>query len=483
MSRLATHYVPFRIVAAFAGVLGAVALAFPVLAHPADEINEQDIVSVHQDGIEIAMTISAGSITYLTVWRDADTDGDRTISTQEREAFGRLLGSRYAVTIDGVPIPAQFEENSLQMAPTLNAFTIASGDFAGATVLAHFWIQRDMSSSHEVTVSVRHYSQSANGTPPQMIAEAAPPMNVIVQGGNDVNLRATVIRGGVVSPARALSPPVAPNHGSVAAMLAGLRSTGDGSAYALFGIVIAAAFGALHALTPGHGKTLVTAYLVGAQARPRDAFALGGIVTLTHTGSVLAIGVLIVIATHNWAPYRALSWIECVTGVFIITLGLALARDRYRMAHIERHASNARNSSSPASIVHEHEDGTTHAHGWFGAYNHHHPAAGGRSPLELLLVGMSGGMLPCPDALAILLFAVAAGHILLGLLIILSFSAGLAVVLIGLGIIVTSTGIVDRIASYTHGPGRWARWIPTASALIMVAAGAAALARGLVAVV
>ena len=252
----------------------AVTVTLPVSAHPADEINERDIVHIGPDGIEITMTISAGSITYLAVWQDADADGDRELTAPEREAFGRKLGSAYVVTVDGVPVPAGYIEHSLQIATTLRSFTLASGDPAGATVLATFRVPCDMSAPHEVTVAVIHFPPSVNGKTPQIIAEADPPLNVIVQGGDDVNLRMTVSDGGSVTPAPALLPPTRPNSGSVSTMLDRLRTTGSGPAYALFGLLIAAAFGALHALTPGHGKTLVTAYLVGGNARVRDAFAL-----------------------------------------------------------------------------------------------------------------------------------------------------------------------------------------------------------------
>jgi nickel/cobalt exporter len=472
-----------RVIVAIAAIACAGAMVLPVSAHPADEINERDIVRVRPDGIEIAMMISAGSITYLTIWKDADTSGDHELSIDEREAYGRLLGRQYAVAIDGVPTPVHYAANSLQMATTLRAFTLAGADPAGATVLATFTVPCDMSTAHEVTLAVNHYPPSLDGKAPEVIAETAPPLSVVVQGGGDVDLRMTVAEGVSIPAVPTLSPPTRPNSVGVSRLIDVLGITERGPAFALVGLLIAAAFGALHALTPGHGKTLVTAYLVGGNARIRDAFALGGIVTLTHTSSVFAIGVVTLVIARAWTPYQILPWLELTTSVGIIVLGLALARDRFSLARIEN--GRPRRSTSPArsSTLHEHEDGTVHAHRWFGAHGHSHQVHGARSPRALVLIGISGGMLPCPDALAILLFAVAAGHVLIGLLIILSFSAGLALVLIGLGVLVTTTGVVERIAGRVGGAPLLGRWIPTCSALMMVAAGAAALARALAAIV
>ena len=103
--------------------------------------------------------------------------------------------------------------------------------------------------------------------------------------------------------------------------------------FILLGLIVAAVLGALHALTPGHGKTLITAYLVGTEGRPRDALALGGIITATHTGSVIALGIATLLVARFWTPYRVLPWIECATSIAIIAVGLWLVWTRFAYAH------------------------------------------------------------------------------------------------------------------------------------------------------
>ena len=101
----------------------------------------------------------------------------------------------------------------------------------------------------------------------------------------------------------------------------------------------------------------------------------------------------------------------------------------------------------------------------------------------IALVGISGGILPCPDALAILLIAVAAGNILSGLLIVVAFSTGLAAILIGLGLLITSTQVISKVSGRVIGGRAIARWIPTCSAVIMVAVGVAAFGRAIATII
>jgi hypothetical protein len=163
-------------------------------------------------------------------------------------------------------------------------------------------------------------------------------------------------------------------------------------------------WGAAHALSPGHGKTIVAAYLIGKRGTVRDAAALGGIVTVTHTIGVFALG-LVTLGLSQWiVPDRLYPWLNLAAGVSVLLIGAAVLRSRAREWLHER--------------AHRHGHHHDHDHG------HHHPEPGDGFR-GLLAVGVSGGLLPCPSALVVLLAAVSLHRLAFGLVLIVA-SAGLA---------------------------------------------------------
>ena len=184
--------------------------------------------------------------------------------------------------------------------------------------------------------------------------------------------------------------------------------------------------GAGHALSPGHGKAMVAAYLVGSRGRKRDAVTLGLIVTFTHVASVLILGVLILVLTDRILTDRLVTWTAVLSGLLILGVGVFMLRRALR-----------------ARAGHGHSHGHSHSHS-HGPHDHGHshgPPAGtkGRPGLaSLLSLGVAGGMVPCPSAIVVLLVSVSLQKVALGLIIILVFSLGLAVVLVVVGIAVVS---------------------------------------------
>lgn len=488
----------------FALIIFAVCLvppAWAVGAHPADEIIERDLVHVRPDSVMIDLTISAGSIKLLKVWTDADTNDDKRLSDDEREQYGAFLASGYEARVDDAIVPVAYEPGSLQMRASFRDFALQGADPNGALVKASFRIATgSVTARRAVTLLVNHYNAFSNDRPPELYPDAAPGVNVVVQGGNDVDLRLLVApAAGAASPT--LTPPVPPSargpNTTRAAWLQRLvRAPANGPLYAALGMAVAVLLGALHALTPGHGKTMVAAYLVGSKGRVRDAVVLGGVVTLTHTGSVIVLGLLTLLFTHAVVPDRVIPWIECVSGALVAALGVSLLRARLRVA-LRMPARPRVHAASPAPALagvsagvssgwHEHDDGTEHAHGFLGAHSHRHAAGDPTtrlSPRALILMGIGGGIVPCPDALAILLVAIAAGHLVLGLAIILGFSVGLAAVLIALGVAIAGTRLFERGPLRRATGSRAARWIAPASAAFVVLIGVATLARAVAALV
>ncbi len=220
------------------------------------------------------------------------------------------------------------------------------------------------------------------------------------------------------------------------------------SALVILASLAAAVFwGAAHALSPGHGKTIITAYLVGQRGTPRHAALLGLIVTITHTIGVFTLGLVTLALSQLIVPDRLYPWLNLASGLLVVGIGAAVLRARLRR---RRHA---------------------HHH-----HHHHHTTQEEPSFRSLLAVGVSGGLLPCPSALVVLLAAISLHRIAFGLVLILAFSAGLALSITGIGLIAVTARKAFRRLSFD---GRLIRLLPAASALVILAAGLAMTVRAL----
>jgi ABC-type nickel/cobalt efflux system permease component RcnA len=177
-------------------------------------------------------------------------------------------------------------------------------------------------------------------------------------------------------------------------------------------LLLAAAFGGVHALTPGHGKTMVAAYLVGERGTIWHAVVLGIVTTITHTAAVLILAAILPILFPNTVPATVQALLGLIGGLLIAGLGmwLLLTRLAGRADHIHLGGGH-----------HHHGVETEQARpGWVG----------------LVLLGISGGIIPCWDAIAMLALAISTQRLWLGLPLLLAFSAGLAGVLVAIGIAV-----------------------------------------------
>jgi nickel/cobalt transporter (NicO) family protein len=214
---------------------------------------------------------------------------------------------------------------------------------------------------------------------------------------------------------------------------------------------LAAAFfwGMAHALSPGHGKTIVTAYLVGQRGTAWHAGLLGLIVTATHTIGVFTLGLVTLALSEFIVPEQLYPWLNLATGLLVVAIGASVlsARLRHRRGH-----------------------GRDHHH------HHHHHHQHGPSRRSLVAVGVSGGLLPCPSALVVLLAAISLHRIAFGLLLIVAFSMGLALSITGVGLVAVLAKRAFRRLSFD---GPIVRLLPAASALVILAAGLAMTARAL----
>ena len=247
-----------------------------------------------------------------------------------------------------------------------------------------------------------------------------------------------------------------------------LHSSGGGIAVAL---AIAFFLGAAHALTPGHGKTLVAAYLVGSRGTIRDAVYLGSVVTLTHTSSVFILGLLTLYASQYILMDRIYPWLSIISGLLVLGMGLWLLRSRWRGAgHTHDHDHDHHHH-------HDHGHDHTHTHDHDHDHPHHHDHAPPQvSRGQLLSLGISGGLVPCPEAMVVLLMAVSLHKLALGLILLVSFSLGLAAVLIGIGIAMILSGpLLSRFTA--AGPAT--RLLPLGSAVVVTLLGAAIVVKAI----
>jgi nickel/cobalt transporter (NicO) family protein len=242
----------------------------------------------------------------------------------------------------------------------------------------------------------------------------------------------------------------------------------------LVGMVVAFGLGSIHALSPGHGKTIVAAYLVGARGTAKHAIFLGGMVTFTHTISVFFLGLVTLFLSRYVLPEKIYPVLGAISGASIVWIGAMLLYKRIRVAfggsgvhrHHHHHHPHDRKHEH-GGPVHEH-GGLVHDHG--DGHMHSHVPEGEIGMGSLIALGASGGLVPCPSALVLLLSSVALGRVGLGLTLLVAFSAGLAVVLSGIGLAVL---YAKNLLPDSRSRARNAafRYLPVASAAVIVCAG------------
>ena len=253
-------------------------------------------------------------------------------------------------------------------------------------------------------------------------------------------------------------------------------------AFVLMAIGLSILFGASHALSPGHGKTIVAAYLVGTRGTIKHAIFLGLVVTLTHVSSVFLLGLLTLYFSQYIVPDKLYPIIESGSGLIIIGIGTVLFLRRYAVYRKIRYAERfgvKRNTHVHLHHQHNHSHNGDHEHAHphpHGLKNHTHEIPANARTRDLLLLGITGGIVPCPSAIVVLMAAIALHRILFGLALIVFFSIGLATVLIAIGILmVTAKVFFDRF----QNQGKSIRWLQIISPILITMLGFAIFIRGM----
>ena len=234
-----------------------------------------------------------------------------------------------------------------------------------------------------------------------------------------------------------------------------------GAGIVVLSLLLAMFWGAAHAFSPGHGKTIVAAYLVGSRGTARHAALLGLIVTVTHTIGVFTLGLVTLALSQFIVPEQLYPWLNLSSALLVVAVGFGILRWRLRDW---RH-----------SRAHAREDAHEHGH----SHGHDHVPPQGDGWRGLVGVGVSGGLLPCPTALVVLLAAISLHRVGYGLVLILAFSVGLAGAMTAIGLVaVTARRAFSRVSL----KGRLLRLLPAVSALVVLAFGLVMTARALPAV-
>lgn len=466
-------------------------------AHPADLYAHNIIITLSQTRMTIEWQVKPGPLLVHFIWNEMDENQDGIISDSEAEAWSASRLDLMRVSLDGKSLPLIVD--SIKIPTSLQAFQAGEENIV-------FKLSADLSQSAnnaeriviengmETAKSINWFYLTAEDSTTFLFPSQKSHILTIDHIRNPASIDdqsrlltswdsgAPALPFGqekdVVTETAEQVVPELQERSPQEILLDLVRSKELSLTFYAISLVIALALGALHALTPGHGKTVVAAYLVGSRGTSWHAIVLGTIVTLTHTGSVFLLGILTLAASQYFLPTAVIPFLEILSGVLILGLGIYLLWQRFVFWRNskkpketqQKHVSLMQKSTVKKPVgsvkvqnmsvgMHHHGDGKMHSHEVPEAITWR----------SLIALGVSGGLVPCPDAIAILLVAIAINRLLLGLALILSFSLGLAVILIVIGLLmVNSRRIFDRMGFLD----RFAPALPVVSAVIVVILGA-----------
>ena len=471
-----------------------------VHAHPADMYFHTHTINLSADGVQILWELVPGPMITHVVWHDADTNGDELISDAEAVAWVEPLLADFSAELDGTPLDLNLV--GVQWADDLPS--LRTGDSPIVIELWGDWAGLDVSAGHDLLLlndynasnSLSWYTLNGDGvglTEPEqdngLLTVHFGTQGAATWESGMPSIPPVVEALGLGETAEEAVQQAENKQGILAILEGFLRTPEISPLLFLAALVIALILGALHALSPVHGKTIVAAYLVGSQGKAYHAIVLGTIVTLTHTGSVFLLGLATLSLSQYIMPTQLFPTLELVSGLLIVILGLVLLiprlkvwvdeRRRRKIPAVAKKVEQTEKSTRLTIQQEIKESGPEHSQNPedFGAIPLPTGVAALRAnPLEgirwrsLIALGISGGLVPCPDAIAILLIAITINRIIFGLTLIVSFSLGLAVVLIAIGIVmVQSKQLFARLQWFS----KVSFVVPVISSLVVLGLGVA----------
>jgi len=475
-----------------------ISFAAAVSTHPLGNftINHFTRLEVGPQRLTLRYVVEMAEISTFQELQVIDTDRNGVPSRAELDAYVERIAARYqdglALAVDGTPVRLQLIGQAATIKPgdgglpTLRVVCDLAGAVPSSSAGAIHRLRledqnhRDRIGWHEMVATpavgtiIFNSSAYGNGVTDELKAY---PADLLAAPLNERIAELSFTQGSAPAGATALMTrdgrPVANTRDRFAELIAVREVT---PAMALLGLLLAFGLGGFHALSPGHGKTVVGAYLVGSRGTARHAAFLGLTVTITHTIGVFALGLLTLFASQYVLPERLFPILSFISGAIVLAIGLSLFIRRLRAAlgtgdHAHSH-HHPHHDHAPDSHAHSQaeDSSATHAHGG-GSHSHLPPGVDG-SPVtwrSLLALGVSGGLLPCPSALVVLLSAISLHRVGFGLVLIVAFSLGLASVLTGVGLAFVYAG---RLMKRPAGSGSLVRVLPVGSAFVIACAGA-----------
>ena len=459
-------------------------------AHPLGNftVNRYSRLVVVPGRVRVDYVVDMAEIPTFQAMPGIDTDGDGTATATELADWATTkaadLGSGLEVSVDGQALALAAEGGGAQLLPGQGGLETLrfEGTFTGDAPKAGALVFRDGNFPGQIgwkevtavgaegavlrgsTVPVRSVSDELRIYPEDLLSS---PLEVS-------EMRAELVPGDSGSAPAPITSDTASAVSSTrpqveAGALGGVLNR-HGFALVLLGLAIAVAFGAWHAMLPGHGKTLMAAYMVGSTSRVRHAATVGTAVAVMHTTSVLALGLLVLTLERTFRPETLYPWLGLLSGLVALGLGAYLLISRVSAWGLRRRPATTHDHS-------EHEtaqvEGVEHDHG-LGRHTHTLPEGAPLSPKGILALALAGGILPAPSALIVMLGAVEAHRAAYGIALVLAFSAGLAgaLIAVGMGAMKAREAMTKRLSS-TVG-----RLVPIFSASAIVVVGLFLTARG-----
>jgi nickel/cobalt exporter len=456
----------------------------PAAAHPLGNftVNHYSRVTVRSDVIQIRYVLDLAEIPSVQEMRSADVDGKGTVTPGEWEAYKQRkvdeIGRQIELSVDGRPLELRPTEVNLSQ-------PLGQGDIP--LVRLEMWFEALTSG---MAVELPHQAAFRDRGDParigwrEIVVQAGPGAAVTNSSVPDVdvsdelrsypdNLLQTPLDRreaewsfrlglptGSVSAARPSTVGTRPTD-TFAALV---TPTDLNPAVVLLALAGAALLGGIHAASPGHGKSIMAAYIVGTRGTVTHALVLALSVTVAHTAGVLVLGLATVLASNLFFPEQLYPWLTLVSGALVLVVGVGfLVQAATRPAHDRDHG-------------HSHDHGHPHSHA------HENPTL---APTwrNLFALGLAGGIVPSGSALVVLLSSVALGRLGFGLVLIVSFGLGMAVVLVATGVLLVHAGrLMLRLFPDGHGSPtrqRLVAAVPLVSGTIMTLLGVAATYEGL----
>jgi len=427
------------------------ASAVTTMAHPLGNfsVNQYSRIEVEKSNIKLRAVLDMAEIPTFQESQTIDTDKNGSLSEAELNSYAEKITPNYVsnllLTIDG---------QSIELRPTAKNISLPMGSGNLPTLRIEWDLIGDLPNSETAIQKLRFENKNNH--------ERIGWNEIVVGRVSGINIFDSTAKGSGITdelksyPQETLSSPLTertaefsftsstiPPNSKILQNRDGHVSTPvEKDKFAeliavpeitptiiLFGLLVAFGLGALHALSPGHGKAVVGAYLVGTKGTPKHALFLGATVTITHTLGVFALGLLTLFASNYILPERLMPFLNFVSGLLVLFIGLTLFKNR--LFSVLGYQSNEHHH---AEDLHEHDnlpENFTHTH---GGSTHTHVPPKNVTWRSLLALGISGGLLPCPSALVLMLSAISLNRIGYGIVLTLVFSFGLAATLTAVGL-------------------------------------------------